>query len=138
MSRFTHWPAREVIFVARHETIGDDVFCRKIDKAFLQMIGCERGCDQDTFTASNGVTITAIPVPQATPAESHADDDPGALSDLPDERLQLAYQAVSDQQDSLDAIYSAVQDGDISEALRLIKIARESLTEHVDTLRGLL
>lgn len=54
------------------------------------------------------------------------------------EELQLALQTVVDTEDSLDAIEQAMQDGDISEALRLIKIARESLTEHIDTLRGLL
>jgi hypothetical protein len=52
--------------------------------------------------------------------------------------LQLALQTVVDTEDSLDAIEAAMQDGDISEALRLINIARESLTEHVESLRGLL
>jgi hypothetical protein len=52
--------------------------------------------------------------------------------------LQLALQTVVDTEDSLDAIEQAMQDGDISEALRLVNISRESLREHVDTLRGLL
>lgn len=54
------------------------------------------------------------------------------------EQLHAFYQAVSDTDDSLDAINSAVQDGDCDEALRLIKAARESLTEHIEMLRGLL
>ena len=54
------------------------------------------------------------------------------------DELQLALQTVVDTEDSLDAIEQAMQDGDISEALRLVNISRESLREHVDTLRGLL
>ena len=54
------------------------------------------------------------------------------------EELQTIMQTVLDVDDSLDAIDSALQDGDISAALRLVNISRESLREHVDTLRGLL
>ena len=52
--------------------------------------------------------------------------------------LQTAYQTVLDTEDSLDAIRDAIQDGDYSSALRLINISRESLHEHVETLRALL
>ncbi len=52
--------------------------------------------------------------------------------------LQTVIQAVIDTTDSLDAIDSAVQDGDYSSALSYINAARESLKDHIDTLRGLL
>lgn len=52
--------------------------------------------------------------------------------------LHAALTAVLDAQDSLDAIDSAIQDGDYSAALRLINISRESLKEHIETFRGIM
>lgn len=54
------------------------------------------------------------------------------------DQLRQAYEAVADTADSLEAIDSAVADGDTAEALRLIALAHESLAEHITTLKGLL
>jgi hypothetical protein len=54
------------------------------------------------------------------------------------ERLQLAYQAVDDTNDCLQAIKSAIIDGDGEEALKFINISQESLADHIKTLKGLL
>jgi len=54
------------------------------------------------------------------------------------EELQTAYQTVLDTEDSLDAIQQAIQDADYSSALTLINSSRESLQEHIETLRDLL
>jgi DNA-binding GntR family transcriptional regulator len=53
-------------------------------------------------------------------------------------QLQAWYQALADATDSLEAISSAIADGDGAEAQRLIKLAHDSLTEHQDQLKGLL
>lgn len=141
MSRFSVYPAREVIIVARHDTAGDTRFCHKLEKALLQMLCSPSGIDQDEFRADNGMRLQVIGTPMIEPDEVKPGESAGKPEEMPPAlppAVHLALQTVTDQVDSLDAIHSAVQDGDISEALRLIKIARESLTEHVDTLRGLL
>jgi hypothetical protein len=52
--------------------------------------------------------------------------------------LQQAYEAVDDTADCLDAVESALEDGDYFEALRLVRMSKERLKDHVTTLRGLL
>lgn len=54
------------------------------------------------------------------------------------DQLRQAYEAVADTDDTLQAIGSAIRDGDKYEALRLIELGRESLAEHATTLKGLL
>lgn len=135
MSRLTVFPAREIVLIARHATIGREKFCEKIDRALLELIAGPCGCDMDRFTAGNGVELTIMPVPQIEPSEIQPGDDAGESTDLPDQRIELALQTATDTTDSLDAIHAAVQDGDYSEALRLINIAKESLNEHIEVLR---
>lgn len=53
-------------------------------------------------------------------------------------QLQSAYEAVDDVGDCLDAVRSAIEDGDEPEALKLIALSREALQGHINTLKGLL
>ena len=53
-------------------------------------------------------------------------------------RLQAIYQSVDDMDDSLQGIASAVYDGHQQEALALIQLARASISDHIETLKGLL
>lgn len=50
--------------------------------------------------------------------------------------LQLAYQAVTDAADSMDAVYAALEDEDYAEAKRLLALAHESLVAHEETIKG--
>lgn len=53
-------------------------------------------------------------------------------------QLHAAYEAVDDVNDCLEAIASAIEDGDGDEALRLIEISKQSISDHIQTLKGLL
>lgn len=57
MERFTVFPMREVVIVARHESVGDGRFCGLLEQALLQMLASEGGVDQGRFLADNGVTL---------------------------------------------------------------------------------
>lgn len=62
------------------------------------------------------------------------------VTDAPNgsEQLQAWLQAVADASDSLEGISAAIADGDGDEAQRLIKLAHDSLAEHLEQLKGLL
>lgn len=53
-------------------------------------------------------------------------------------RLVAFHDAVSDADDTLEAVDSAIADGDLQEARRLIALGRESLADRIDELKELL
>lgn len=53
-------------------------------------------------------------------------------------KLQALLQALEDAEDSLDGIAKAIEEDDNNEALRLIVLAHESITDHIHDLRELL
>lgn len=146
MSKFTVFPKRQLILAIEHPTIGDARFCPEVQEAILQLSTDKNAIyDADSFTADNGITIDLINIPMLLPEEVGEGNDPGGKADLPkieaempDDPLKTALQTVIDTEDSLDAIQQAIQDADYSSALTLINSSRESLQEHIETLRGLL
>lgn len=54
------------------------------------------------------------------------------------QRLQAIHQCVLDAADSLEAVCRALDDGDTEEAKRLLALAHDSLSDHLNELKGLL
>lgn len=69
---------------------------------------------------------------QRKKARKTADTPRGSL------RVQAFYQALADADDTLEAAARAIYEDDPSHAARLIESGRESIAEHIETLKGLL
>lgn len=64
--------------------------------------------------------------------ESYADSGNGSA------RLVAFHDAVVDAEDTLQAVERAIEDDDLTEALQLLALGRESLAERLKELKGLL